>query len=63
MLRTAEGWHDRAAELWRQVVERDPDNPAHHRGFAAALQDAGRAAEASAESGKAAVLDRRGSGR
>jgi tetratricopeptide (TPR) repeat protein len=61
MLRTAEGWHDRAAELWRQVVERDPDNPAHHRGFAAALQDAGRAAEASAESEKAAVLERRGS--
>jgi tetratricopeptide (TPR) repeat protein len=41
-LRTAEGGHDRAAALWRQVVEREPGRPANHTGLAAALVASGR---------------------
>jgi tetratricopeptide (TPR) repeat protein len=45
-LRTAEGWHDRAAALWHKVVEADPGKPAHVIGLATALANAGRLHEA-----------------
>jgi Flp pilus assembly protein TadD len=43
---TDAGRHDEAADVWRQVVEREPQRPEHRTALAAALIRAGRAAEA-----------------
>jgi tetratricopeptide (TPR) repeat protein len=45
-LRSAEGWHDRAAALWQQVVEHEPDRASHRAGLGDALAAAGRLHEA-----------------
>jgi tetratricopeptide (TPR) repeat protein len=45
-LDAAEGRYDRAVELWRQVVDRQPGQSANHQGLAAALAGDGRVAEA-----------------
>ena len=41
-LRTAEREHERAAALWRQVIQLEPTRAAHHLGLAAALANAGQ---------------------
>jgi tetratricopeptide (TPR) repeat protein len=42
MLRMAEGKYDRAATLWRQVIEREPDRASNHLQLGAALARAER---------------------
>jgi tetratricopeptide (TPR) repeat protein len=42
MLRMAEGSYDRAAALWRQAIEREPERASNHLQLAAALASADR---------------------
>ena len=42
MLRMAEGKYDRAAALWRQAIQREPDRASNHLQLAAALASADR---------------------
>jgi tetratricopeptide (TPR) repeat protein len=53
---TAEGGHDRAAGLWQQVVDHEPDQAASHAGLAAALARAGRTDAAIRHYERAAAL-------
>lgn len=46
VLRTAERDHDRAAALWRQIIQLEPARAAHHLGLAEALANAGQLAPA-----------------
>jgi tetratricopeptide (TPR) repeat protein len=55
-LRAAEGSDDRAAALWQQAIDREPDRPSNHLGLAAALAGAGRIDAAIAHYEKAATL-------
>jgi tetratricopeptide (TPR) repeat protein len=41
-VRAAEARHDRAAELWQQVIEREPGRASNHLGLAVALAAGGR---------------------
>jgi superkiller protein 3 len=45
-LRTAEGDYDRAAALWQQAIEREPNQASNHIDFAAMLLRAGRVEQA-----------------
>lgn len=56
-LRAAEGAYDRAAVLWQQVIDQQPERSSDHLGFAAALAGAGRIDAAIREYEAAAQLD------
>ncbi|HET9358750.1 MAG TPA: hypothetical protein VFO58_03325, partial [Vicinamibacterales bacterium] len=56
-LRAAEGAYDRAAALWQQVIDQQPDRSSDHLGLAAALAGAGRIDAAIREYEAAAQLD------
>lgn len=55
-LRAGEHDHDRAAALWRQVIQQDPRRASDHAGLAAALAGAGRLDAATEEYERAARL-------
>jgi tetratricopeptide (TPR) repeat protein len=55
-LRARERDPDRAAALWRQVIQRDPQRASDHAGLAAALADGGRLDAAIDEYERAATL-------
>lgn len=56
-LRAAEGAYDRAAALWQQVIDQQPERSSDHLGLAAALAGAGRIDAAIREYEAAARLD------
>jgi tetratricopeptide (TPR) repeat protein len=56
-LRAAEGAYDRAAALWQQVIDQQPERSSDHVGLAAALAGAGRIDAAIREYEAAARLD------
>jgi tetratricopeptide (TPR) repeat protein len=55
--RAREGAHERAAELWRTVVDAQPEVASNHVALAAALAGSGRLDAAAAEYNKAIALD------
>jgi tetratricopeptide (TPR) repeat protein len=55
-LRASEHDHDRAAALWRQVIQLDPQRASDHAGLAAALAGAGRVDAAIEEYERAGTL-------
>jgi tetratricopeptide (TPR) repeat protein len=55
-LREAQGAFDEAAGLWRQLVEREPQEPAHRLNLASALVNAGRIDDAIEQYETAAAL-------
>ena len=55
-LRAGERDHERAAALWRQVIQRDPQRASDHAGLAAALAAAGELSAATEEYERAAAL-------
>jgi tetratricopeptide (TPR) repeat protein len=55
-LRAAEGWHDRAAVLWQEAIEREPGQADSHVALAASLAAMGRVQAAIAQYETAVTL-------